>query len=510
MMTNNDHILILVGKSASGKDTIQKELVEKYGYSPIVSTTTRPIREGEKEGVNYFYTSRDEFQKRIDEGKFLEYRSYNTLVNGKPDTWFYGTEKLDLHDKNVVVLDPIGASIFADYYGADNCYVAYIDVPDDIRKERAMRRGSFDEIEWQRRLETDAIDFDEDLIEDITPNYTHINNVGNIHKSVISVANWADTFTQNRMVRDADSKTRLNRFNLECFNPVILNEMSDRLDPFTKEFRENWGHDCDLSKLNEDALGLLVDDYDLYIGLGLDNNKNLSLYTIPIDLRREHEDPDIRNTYYLQIDPYTKDCTFTRVKFDYDVDSIPQAALNEHKDNVWEDLCESFKPTEWLEINTSANEYLVERVKEDGIYNVVDKDCYIYPEIKEIKRYHLSGQDAEKLIENLVNNTPLPDIISYIDIQAYIDTKGCAYDKFMASIESKIINDLQRDGSYYRLMSDRNGVKPEDLITDIKVGVARNWLSDLLIKTGDTTRKMGLVDDIDPDIKEDDIEDIEQ
>ena len=50
-------MICLIGKTASGKDTIAKELVNKYGYKRIVTYTTRPIRDGEKEGVNYYYIS---------------------------------------------------------------------------------------------------------------------------------------------------------------------------------------------------------------------------------------------------------------------------------------------------------------------------------------------------------------------------------------------------------------------------------------------------------------------
>ena len=158
-MDKDFHVLILMGKSASGKDTLQKELVEKYGYSPIVSTTSRPMREGEKEGVNYFYVSPEEFEKRIAASQMLEYRSYNTTVNGVEDKWYYGTEKLDLKGRNVVVLDMQGAKDFINYYGKENCSVAYVVALDITRKERAMSRGSFDEAEWNRRKRADFEDF---------------------------------------------------------------------------------------------------------------------------------------------------------------------------------------------------------------------------------------------------------------------------------------------------------------------------------------------------------------
>ena len=82
-------ITILIGKSATGKDTILRELRDEYGYEPIISTTSRPMRENEKDHVDYVFVSSEIFRYMIQIGCFIEYRSYNTLVNGKPDTWYY-------------------------------------------------------------------------------------------------------------------------------------------------------------------------------------------------------------------------------------------------------------------------------------------------------------------------------------------------------------------------------------------------------------------------------------
>ena len=52
-------LLILAGKSASGKDTLLNELIKNQNFNPLVSTTTRPMREGENEGKEYFFVSKD-------------------------------------------------------------------------------------------------------------------------------------------------------------------------------------------------------------------------------------------------------------------------------------------------------------------------------------------------------------------------------------------------------------------------------------------------------------------
>ena len=59
-------IFYIMGKSASGKDTIYKELIEKMPkFHSIVPYTTRPMREGEKDGVEYFFTDREELERQL-------------------------------------------------------------------------------------------------------------------------------------------------------------------------------------------------------------------------------------------------------------------------------------------------------------------------------------------------------------------------------------------------------------------------------------------------------------
>ena len=65
-------MIILCGASASGKTVTALELQRKYGLSKAVTTTTREKRVGESDGVEYFFISKEEFQKRLKENKFVE------------------------------------------------------------------------------------------------------------------------------------------------------------------------------------------------------------------------------------------------------------------------------------------------------------------------------------------------------------------------------------------------------------------------------------------------------
>ena len=163
-------ILILCGKSGSGKDAILKHLVTDHKFLPIISTTSRPPRFGEMSGCEYYFTSKSEFLKLIDQDLLIEYRKYNTLVDNVPDVWYYGIEKRDFDDRYdyVVILDIKGAKEFIKYAGDNNCVVQYIETSDDVRELRAKNRGSFNKPEWDRRLEADAVDFSEEEIESVS------------------------------------------------------------------------------------------------------------------------------------------------------------------------------------------------------------------------------------------------------------------------------------------------------------------------------------------------------
>lgn len=154
-------ITILLGKSASGKDAVMRELRDKFGYEPIVSHTTRPMREHEVEGKDYYFVDKWTFAQMIADNEFIEYRSYNTTPDGQAQTWCYGAKKFDLdEDKNyITILDVDGTKEFVKYFGEENCKVVEIWAVDKIRLSRAKKRGSFDQTEWDRRFNDDEIKF---------------------------------------------------------------------------------------------------------------------------------------------------------------------------------------------------------------------------------------------------------------------------------------------------------------------------------------------------------------
>lgn len=156
-------ILVLLGKSGAGKDRVQTSMINLYLYDPIISHSTRPMREGESERNPYYFISNEEMMEMKEKDELIELRSYDTIVDGNPETWYYAVAKKEIERaigmERIVVLDALGLKDFTEYFGKENIISVYIHVDDEIREERAKKRGSFCSEEWKRRLEADRKDF---------------------------------------------------------------------------------------------------------------------------------------------------------------------------------------------------------------------------------------------------------------------------------------------------------------------------------------------------------------
>lgn len=145
-------ITIITGMSCAGKDTIQNYLLEK-GYSVIVSTTTRPMRPGEIDGVQYHFKTVPQFLDLIKYDELVEWREYHTTVKGIPDIWYYGVEKknVNLSENNVVVLDAGGYYKFLETFGKENVRLVWVSLDREERRRRNILRLDYDECEFNRR-----------------------------------------------------------------------------------------------------------------------------------------------------------------------------------------------------------------------------------------------------------------------------------------------------------------------------------------------------------------------
>lgn len=153
---NKIKLLAIIGEAGSGKDSLLKEIVKrKPKIHEIISNTTRPIREGEKEGVNYYYKTTNEFLEDLKiPNKMLEYSIFNN--------WYYGTsmEAIDKNKVNIGVFNPQGIRNLLSNAEAFNLKIIRIKTPDKQRLMRQLQREfspNIDEI--IRRYQTDKNDF---------------------------------------------------------------------------------------------------------------------------------------------------------------------------------------------------------------------------------------------------------------------------------------------------------------------------------------------------------------
>lgn len=146
-------MLLLVGKSCSGKSTIQKELI-KMGMNPVVTFTTRPPRENEADGVAYHFISKGEFLDKEKQGFFAETASYNVAAG---ETWYYGSAVEDLTEDKVIIVNPYGLRQLRKIKSL-NPVVFYIMADEETIWNRLRQRGD-DAAEARRRLNADDADF---------------------------------------------------------------------------------------------------------------------------------------------------------------------------------------------------------------------------------------------------------------------------------------------------------------------------------------------------------------
>ena len=165
-------IAFIMGKSASGKDKIFKALCEdpELNLKTIIMYTTRPMRHGEQEGVEYHFVDDNEADRLKDDGRIIEMRSYDTVYG----TWKYftvddGQIKTDSSEKYIVIGTLEAYQAFCSYFGNERIMPIYIEVDDGIRLERAIKRERKQEKpkyeEMCRRFLADAKDFSEENLE---------------------------------------------------------------------------------------------------------------------------------------------------------------------------------------------------------------------------------------------------------------------------------------------------------------------------------------------------------
>ena len=186
-------VVAIMGKSASGKTTLQKAIAREFDVNEIVSTTTRPKRDREKEGVDYKFVTIEQFTEKVLNGDMLEADDFND--------WFYGTEISALNENkvNVGVFTPNGVEALAQD-GRIDLKVIYIDADDKQRLLRSLNRETNPDVaEICRRYFADEKDFCDDRMGELADMNLNVMTItSNGSKSIYQIASEVAPFIFGR------------------------------------------------------------------------------------------------------------------------------------------------------------------------------------------------------------------------------------------------------------------------------------------------------------------------
>ena len=132
-MNNKEHTLLcIMAESSAGKDFLTNQLCAREGYRQLISYTTRPRRQGE--GETHIFVTEDEYVQMLEE----EQVAAHTIING----YHYWCTIDQLTSVDIYIIDPAGVKTLKELNIPNLRLVTiYINVPEDIRRERAKKRG---------------------------------------------------------------------------------------------------------------------------------------------------------------------------------------------------------------------------------------------------------------------------------------------------------------------------------------------------------------------------------
>jgi len=165
------NLFYIMGKSSTGKDTIYKRIKQEIDIKEYVLYTTRPMRDGEKEGVDYYYVSNEQMQNLKMQGKVIESRTYQTVKG----PWTYATiadKQLEQRGDILTIGTLESYRMMREYFKTREdieLLPIYIKIDEQERRKRAIKREETQKepnyAEVERRLNADNIDFSEENLE---------------------------------------------------------------------------------------------------------------------------------------------------------------------------------------------------------------------------------------------------------------------------------------------------------------------------------------------------------
>ncbi|MCH5267439.1 MAG: guanylate kinase [Lachnospiraceae bacterium] len=148
-MNEKGIITVISGFSGAGKGTVVNGLVTRYGYALSISATTRAPRTGEKEGVHYFFKTKEQFEKMIADGELMEYAPYVDNYYGTPKE--YVMQQRDQGKDVLLEIEMQGAlKIKKDFPDVSLVFISPPDVK--VLRERLEGRGTESQDVIEKRL----------------------------------------------------------------------------------------------------------------------------------------------------------------------------------------------------------------------------------------------------------------------------------------------------------------------------------------------------------------------
>ncbi len=174
-------MIILIGASASGKTEVAKYLCRHFNYKKFVTTTTRPIRVNEVNGIDYNFLTVDAFNTKIKNNEFIEYTTYNSNL--------YGTEKRLITDDSVLIVEPAGLKVFLSLN--DNKIISFFLDSSATFREAMMKKRGDKPIDIKNRLKND-----DNIFNDEIKNISHY-VIDSDHHSIEEMAKEIDKIYKN-------------------------------------------------------------------------------------------------------------------------------------------------------------------------------------------------------------------------------------------------------------------------------------------------------------------------
>lgn len=219
----------IMGKSATGKDTIYKRIKEKININTYILYTTRPIRKGEKEGEDYHYISNEQMENFKKEGKIIESRTYQTTQG----PWVYATIKDEQLEKidNILTVGTLESYRNIKEYYKDNKNMKiipiYIEIDEIERTNRAIKREeqqlspNYKEVE--RRLKVDNIDFSEEKLRQVGISKKHTFENYDLDKCVEDIIKYIQKERQNSLnIRE--------KYKVKNIRPISLKPKTEEIE----------------------------------------------------------------------------------------------------------------------------------------------------------------------------------------------------------------------------------------------------------------------------------------